>query len=242
MRSATLFSDLYILAIYRSCDVGMGSHDPVSESCDQGSRAVDKCVSLSDEQRKALYDGEVEKHLVWGVEKWCQWGESEGEGEREEEGEKIFYFLHLTAELCLVTRQVSLSLPGIQVMDYVPLQFNLALKSLEVILNIYQPTPSLTASYQTALATYCLLGVREGADICWGTIEKRLLGAVRGEVGGKGRGVRSTSHLVTSYLKCRLALATLYLHRGEVGGQSLAEGQGGELSSLFRLTGAGQSW
>lgn len=92
--------------IYRSCDVDLGSRDPVSESCDQGSRAVDQCVSLSDEQCKALYNGEVEKHLVWAVEKWCQWVE----GEREGEGEKIFHFLHLTAELCLLTRQVSLTL------------------------------------------------------------------------------------------------------------------------------------
>lgn len=122
-----------------------------------------------------------------------------------------------------------------------PLQFELALKSLGFLLNIYQLTPSLTASYQSALATYCQLGVREGADICWGTMERRLLGAVRGEVGEKGRGGRSTSHLTTSYLKCRLALATLYLHRGEVG-DGLSEGQDGELCSLLRLTGAGQSW
>lgn len=125
--------------------------------------------------------------------------------------------------------------------DYLPIQFDLALKSLGVLLNVYQPAPSLIASYQNALSTYCQLGVREGADICWGTMERRLLEAVRGEVGGKGRGGRSTSDLVTSYLKCRLALATLYLHRGEVGGLSLAEGQGGELCSLYRLTEAGQS-
>lgn len=118
-----------------------------------------------------------------------------------------------------------------------PLQFDLAMTSWEVLLNVCQLAPSLTASYQTALATYCRLRVRESADICWGSMEKKLLGAVRGEVGAKGK---SPSDLVTSYLNCRLALATLYLHRGEVG-HLLTEREGGELCLFCRLTDAGKN-
>lgn len=115
------------------------------------------------------------------------------------------------------------------------MQFGLALTCLEVLLNVCQLPPSL---YQTALATYCRLGVRESADICWGTMEKKLLGAVRGEVGGRGR---SPSDLVTSFLNCRLALATIYLHRGEVSGL-LSGRERGELCLFCRLTDAGKNW
>lgn len=73
----------------------------MSESHEQGPGAAD---SLSGEQQKALCDGEVETHLVSAVERWCEWGEGEREGERE----KVVFFLCLTAELCSVTRQVSL--------------------------------------------------------------------------------------------------------------------------------------
>ena len=56
------------------------------------------------------------------------------------------------------------------------------------------------------------------ADFPLETVEEKLLGAVREESGGRGRGRggRGGSELHTSYLSCRLALASLYLHRGEV--------------------------
>ena len=90
-------------------------------------------------------------------------------------------------------------------------------------MKIYQwsPAPPLIATYQTALATYCHLGVRRGscvADFPLETVEECLLRAVREESGGRGRGRggRGASELHTSYLSCHLALASLYLHRGEV--------------------------
>ena len=201
----------------------VSSRDPFTESHDQGegSRAVDVCVHLSTEQRAALLDGEVERHLTCAVGRWCEWGE--GEGERKGDMEKVFYYLRLTAELCSLTRQVSVGCPiVVDMKEWRPplvLQFELAFKSLGVLVNIYQqsPTPSLTASYQTALAAHCeLLGVCGGSDISCGTAEDMLLGAVRDEAGGKGRVGRGATDLVISYLSCRLALATLYLHRGEV--------------------------
>ena len=69
------------------------------------------------------------------------------------------------------------------------------------------------AAYQTALARYCQLGVEWGPEIPRGAVEKSLLGAVRDEARGKGRG---GSEVTASYLSSRLALASLYLHQGEV--------------------------
>ena len=95
-------------------------------------------------------------------------------------------------------------------------------------MKVYQrsPDPSLTASYQTALAAYCQLGVCRGPhstqDFPWDTVEESLLAAVREEGGGRGTGA---GELRASYLRCRLALAALHLYRGEV---SVCEGVGVE--------------
>ena len=89
-------------------------------------------------------------------------------------------------------------------------------------MKIYQrsPSTSLTAAYQSALAEYCQLGLQGGrgvGDFPWGVLRKSLLGAVREEGGGvRGRGGRGGSDGAASYLSCRLALASLYLHTKEV--------------------------
>ena len=76
----------------------------------------------------------------------------------------------------------------------------------------HSPIPSLTASYQRALAHYCQLGVH-GADVPWGSLEKSLQGAVREEAGVRGR---AAAELQASFLSCRLALAARRLSQGKV--------------------------
>lgn len=52
-----------------------------------------------------MIDNEMETHLTNAVDSWCNWGGWE-DGEREGGGERIFYYLRLTADLCFLTQKV----------------------------------------------------------------------------------------------------------------------------------------
>ena len=169
-------------------------------------------MCLGPDQRLAVEGGEVELCLSRAVEKWCDWGEWEGERETGEE-ERALYFLRVTAELCRLTCQVgwsgatsvSLSLP----------QFSLAGRCLWVLGKIHScpPVHPVPGAYQLALSASCLLFIRGGfarEEFCSQDLEERLSGAVC-EL-GQERG----SDLTVSHLSCRLALASLHLQQRKV--------------------------